>query len=105
MQHASIDSAEILTMYEIASRYEGEWVLVKILEPTVPRRDAPGIVLAHGPDPKPLSKQLVKVHKREPDSLLTVMLGGAIRFGDGETLRRELARIAAEEEWVSVNPW
>jgi hypothetical protein len=66
--------------------------------------DAPGIVLAHGPDRKKMSKELKQAWKREPNALLSVMLGGG-KFGDGEALRRSLARIAAEEEFISVNPW
>lgn len=95
---------EVLTLQEIADRHVGEWVLIKILEDSYPIGNAPGIVLAHGPDRNKMSRELKKAWKREPSALLTVMLGGG-KFGDGEALRRSLARIAAEEEFVSVNPW
>ena len=51
-----------------------------------------------------MSKDLFKARKREPNANLSVMLGGG-KFGDGEALRRALARVAAEEEFVSVNNW
>ena len=95
---------EVLRLQQILDRYDGEWVLVKILNPAGPRGDAPSVALAHGPDRKRMSKELYKARKREPNALLGVMLGGG-KFGDGEALRKALARIATEEEWVSVNPW
>ena len=91
-------------LQEILDDHDGEWVLVKILNPVGPRGEAPSVALAHGPDPKRLSKELFKAHKREPTALLGVMHGGG-KFGDGEALRRALTRIAAEEEFVSVNRW
>jgi hypothetical protein len=95
---------EVLRLQEILDRHDGEWVLVKILDPRGPRGDAPSVALAHGPDRKRMSKDLFKAHKREPHALLGVMLGGG-KFGDGEALRRALVRIAAEEEFISVNSW
>ena len=95
---------QVLTIQEIADRYEGEWVLVKILDLSGPRGEAPGVVLAHGPDRKKMSTELKKAWKRDPNSHLWVMQGGG-KFGDGEALRRALARIAAEEEFISVNNW
>ena len=91
-------------LQEILDDHDGEWVLVKILDPSGPRGDAPSVALAHGPDRKRLSKELFKAHKREPNALLGVMHGGG-KFGDGEALRRALTRIAAEEEFISVNRW
>ena len=104
MRRAEPTAAEILLIREIDERYAGEWALIKILDPPVPMAEAPGVVLAHGPDRQRMSKELVKAHRREPDALFTVMLGGG-KFGDGDALRRALDRIAAEEEFVSVNPW
>src|SRR4051794_28833485 len=95
---------EVLTFQEIADRHVGEWVLVKILASTGPTGETPSVVLAYGPDRKRMSKELLKARKREPNANLSIMLGGG-KFGDGEALRRALARIATEEEWVSVNPW
>ena len=63
-----------------------------------------GVVLAHGPDRGKMSKELKKAWKRDWDACLTVMHGGG-KFGDGEALRKALARIATEEEFISVNPW
>jgi hypothetical protein len=102
---ANSEAPEVLTLFEIARRYEGKWVLVKILDSSLPRRDAPGIVLAHGPNDQRMTNAVLKAHKREPEAHLTVMLGGVDQFGDGDTLRRALARIAAQGEFVSVNPW
>jgi hypothetical protein len=104
MAGAEPAAEEVVRLQEILDRYDGEWVLVKILDPNCPRGDAPSVALAHGSDRKRMSKELYKAWKREPDALLGVMLGGA-KFGDGEALRRALQRIAAEEEWVSVNAW
>jgi len=103
MPRADPAAEEILTLQEIADRYVGEWVLIKILEHSV-TGETPGIVLAHGPDRNKMSREVKKAWKREPTALLTVMLGGG-KFGDGEALRRALARIAAEEEFISVNAW
>ena len=104
MPQAGSAAAEVLTIQEIADRHEGEWVLIRILDSSGPMGDAPGIVLAHGPDRNRMSKDLFKARKREPNANLSVMLGGG-KFGDGDALRRALARIAAEEEFVSVNNW
>ena len=95
---------QVQRLQEILDHYDGEWVLVKILDPGGPRGDAPSAALAHGPDPKRLSKELFKARKREPNALLGIMHGGG-KFGDSEALRRALARIAAEEDFVSVNRW
>lgn len=96
---------EVERLQEILDRYDGEWVLVKILDPKITGGDAPSVALAHGPNRKHMSKELFKARKREPTALLGVMLGGGDQFGDGDALRRSLARIAAEEEFVSVNSW
>lgn len=104
MARAEPAAEKMERLQEILDRHDGEWVLVKILDPKVPRGDAPSVLLAHGSDRKRMSKELYKAWKREPQALLGVMLGGG-KFGDGEALRRALKRIAAEEEWVSVNAW
>jgi hypothetical protein len=94
----------VMRLQEILDRYETEWILVKILDPVGPRGDSPSVALAHDLDRKKMSRELKKAWKREPNALLGIMHGGG-KFGDGEALRRSLARIAAEEEFVSVNPW
>ena len=104
MSHAESTGEEVLRLQDILDRHDDEWVLVKILDPSVPRGEAPSVVLAHGPDRKRMSKELLKARKHNPNALLGVMLGGG-KFGDGEALRRGLARAAAEEKFVSVNNW
>ena len=104
MARAKPADEEMPRLQEILDRHDGEWVLVKILDPHGPRGDAPSVALAHSSDRKRMSKELFRARKREPNALLGVMLGGG-KFGDGEALRRALARIAAEEEFVSVNNW
>lgn len=104
MPHGKLTSPEVLPLRENDERHAGEWAVIKILDPSGPRGDVGGVVLAHGPSRKKMSKALYKARTREPSALLTVMLCGG-RFGDGEALRRALARIAAEEEFVSVNAW
>ena len=94
---------EVLPIGAISERYGGEWLLIKILDASLPMGDAPGIVLAHGPDRNGMFKAERKARKHDPRALLTVLQAGE-RFGDGETLRQELTR-AAEEEFVSVNNW
>ena len=91
-------------LQEILDDHDGEWVLVKILNPVGPRGEAPSVALAHGPDRKRLSKEFFKARKREPNALLGIMHGGG-KFGDGEALRRALSRIATEEDFISVNRW
>ncbi len=101
--HISIET-EVLPISEICDRFEGEWMLIKILDASVPTGTAPGQVLARGPDRSAMFKAERKARKQEPRALLTILKGGT-KFGDGDALRRALARIAAEEEFVSVNPW
>ena len=94
---------EVAKLQEVLDRHKGEWVLIKILDPSAPRGEAPSVGLAHGPDRKRMSTALFKAWDREPNALLGVMLGGG-KFGDGEALRQGLAR-AAGEEFISVNNW
>ncbi len=89
---------------EIQSCYEDEWLLIKILDMKMPFGQAPGVLLAHGPDRKGIFRAELKVRKHDPSAALTVVHGGK-DLHDGAAFRRELARIAAEEEWVSVNAW
>lgn len=89
---------------EILEHHEGEWLLIEVLDTTVPLGKSPGVVLAHGPDRNAMFKAERKARKREPKAVLAI-LGGGIGLADGDALRRELARVAAEEEWVSVNKW
>jgi hypothetical protein len=95
---------EVMRLQDILDRYETEWILVKILDPNGPRGQSPSVALAHSPHRKRMSKEMEKARQREPQALLGIMHGGG-KFGDGEAFRKALARIAAEEEWVSVNPW
>lgn len=104
MSAADPVAEEVLAIPQIADRHEGEWVLIKILDDPGPMSKALGTVLAHGPDRKRMSKELKKAWRREPNAHLTVMLGGG-KFGDGDALRQALTRIAAEEEFISVNNW
>jgi len=93
-----------LSIDEIRACHQDEWLLIKILDTATTFGDAPGEVLAHGPDRKGMIKAELKVAKGDPEAALTVVHGGT-NLHDGEAFRRELARITAEEEWVSVNPW
>lgn len=95
---------QALRIDDIRRRHEGEWLLVKILDTGVPLGEAPGEVLAQGTDRMAMFKAERKVRKKDPTAALAIVAGGD-KFGDGDVLRRELARIAAEEEFVSVNPW
>lgn len=57
----------------------------------------------HGPNQAAMFKAQRRARKQEPTACLSIVRGG-MKF-DGESLRKALARIAAEEDWVSVNPW
>lgn len=89
---------------DLCDRYETEWLLVKILDWTVPDGDQPCILLAHDLSRAAMFRAERKYRQQDPKACLSVV-GGGTKFGDGEALRKALARIAAEEEWVSVNPW
>ena len=91
-------------MRELSDEYEGEFLLIKILENHGHPGDRPAELLAHSADWNELSRQSRKVHKREPAALLTIVHGGT-KWEEGQAFRREIARIAAEEEWVSANGW
>lgn len=93
-----------LPLRELCDRYEDEWLLVKILDWTVPAGDQPCILLARGSSRAAMFATERKVRKQDPKACLSVV-GGGTKFGDGAALRKALARIAAEEDWVSVNPW
>ena len=97
-------SDQPVPLREICDRYEGEWLLVKILDAAAPAGDEPSILLGRGSDRAAMFKLERKVRKQQPRALLTIV-GGGTKFGDGEALRKSLARIAAEEDWVSVNGW
>ena len=45
-----------------------------------------------------------KALQADPSVALTVVHGGKALY-DGDAFRRGLARIAAEEAWMSVNSW
>jgi hypothetical protein len=89
---------------EICDQYEGEWLLIRILDASRPLGDSPGQLLAHGPEWGVVFKADRRARKEAPTAVLTIIKGGT-KFGDGDALRRPLSRIAAEEEWVSVNNW
>lgn len=89
---------------EICDEHEGEWLLIKILDASAPMGDAPGLLLAHSSEYGAMFKAERKIRKLDSTSELTIV-GGGTKFGDGAALRRALARIAAEEDWVSVNNW
>lgn len=101
MPRKPVEDPETLMINDICDRYDGEWVVIKILDASLPMGEAPAQVLAHGADRARMSKELLRAHRGEPTAVLTVLRAG-YRFGDGETLRREIARIAADE-FVSVN--
>jgi len=89
---------------QLSDQYDGEWLLIKVLDTAARAGDAPGELLAHSPDWNEIFRANRKARKREPTAPLWILQGGT-KFGDGEALRRSLVRIAAEEEWTSVNSW
>ncbi len=95
---------QTLPIRQLSDRYEGEWLLVKVLDPSVPVGDALGEVLAHSRDWNEVFKANRKARKHDPTAILWIVHSGT-RFGDGEALRHSLARIAREDEWTSVNRW
>lgn len=104
MPKQSANSDEPVPLRELCDRYEQDWLLVKMLDWTVPAGDRPCILLARGPTRASMFAAAGKVRKHDQTSCLSVV-GGGTKFGDGEALRKALARIAAEDEWVSVNSW
>lgn len=104
MESAPSKAQAVRPIREICNQHEGEWLLIKILDTRVRLSDAPGQVLARGPDRAAMFKADRKARKREPAAVLAILKGGT-KFGDGDALRRSLARIATEEEWASVNSW
>lgn len=103
MTHSLAGSDQPVPLRDLCEQHEGEWLLVKILDPAAPAGDAPSLLLAHGPSQAAMFKAERKVRKEDPRACLSIV-GGGMKF-DGESLRKGLARIAAEEEWVSVSPW
>lgn len=89
---------------EIRACYENEWLLIKVLDSRMTFGQAPGELLARGPDRKAMIRAETKVAKTESPATLAVVHGGK-DLHDGAAFRRGLARIAAEDEWVSVNSW
>jgi len=88
---------------EICDHYVGYWLLVKMLDPTAHAGEGRCLVLARSPKRAAMFNAVPQVRKQHPDAVLSV-IGGGTKF-DGEALRESLARIAHEEEWVSVNNW
>ena len=101
---SSVSAALPVPLRELCDLHEREWLLVKILDPAAPAGDAPSILLALGTDWAVMFRLQRKVRNRDPRALFSIV-GGGMKFGDGQALREALARIAAEEDWVSVNPW
>jgi hypothetical protein len=98
-------SNEPVPLRELCDQYEQHWLLVKILDWTVPEGDQPCILLAHDPSRAAMFRAERKFRKQDPTACLSIV-GGGPKFGTLEPLRQAIARIAAgEEEWVSVNPW
>ena len=89
MPHTEPTAEEVLPIREIDDRYPGEWVLIKILDSSGPLGDAPGVMLAHGPSRKKMSRELQKTWKREPDALLTPGRGS---WGPAPGLQRQQLR-------------
>jgi hypothetical protein len=89
---------------DIRRHYADEWLLIQILDPTKTFGQAPGTMLAHGPGRAGMFKAARKALNAIPTAALAVVYGGK-DLHDGDAFRRELARVAAKEEWDSVNPW
>ena len=89
---------------EIRAAHEGEWLLVKILDTGVPLGQSRGELLAHGPSRMAMFKAEKRFRKNDRSSAVAIVAGGA-DFTDGDAFRRELARIAAEEEPTSLSVW
>ena len=104
MPKGSPQSNQPTSIRQLSDQYDGEWLLIKVLDTTVPAGDALGQLLARSPDWNDVFRADRKVRKRDPSALLWILQGGT-KFGDGEALRRSLIRIAAAEEWTSVNNW
>src|SRR5438270_10534466 len=104
MKQRTHESAPPASIDDIRGRYEDEWLLIKILDTTVELGQAPGELLAHGPHRGGMFKASRKALQADPSAALTVVHGGKA-LHDGDAFRRELARIGAEEAWLSVNSW
>src|SRR5579862_1881815 len=79
---------------ELEALFEGEWLLIKILDNRGHPGDRPAELLAHSPNWNKLSRIGLKVHQYDPTALITIVQSG-LHWVDGETFRRGLARIAA----------
>jgi hypothetical protein len=97
-------SGEPVPVRQLSDQFDGEWLLIKVLDTSAPAGDALGELLAHSPEWSEVFRANRKIRKREPTAPLWILQGGT-KFGDGDALRRSLARVAAEEEWTSVNSW
>lgn len=105
MPKSTVVSSEPVPLRELCDQYPQDWLLVKILDWTVPAGDQPCTLLARGPSRAAMFKAERKIRKHEAKACLSVV-GGGESFGTLEPLRQVIARIAAgDEEWVSVNPW
>lgn len=104
MRSPSSTALTVQPIREISDQHEGEWLLIKVLEASGPFGDAPGQLLAHSPDWGAVFRADRRARKQEPMAVLAILKGGT-KFGDGDALRQSLARIAAEEDWGSVNGW
>ena len=104
MPQKTAEDREFAPIRELSDRYEGEWLLIKILDPNLPVGDARGELLVRADDRNAIFKAERKIRKQLPSALLTSFRGG-MKFGDGEAFRRAIDRIIASGEWVSVNPW
>jgi len=89
---------------ELEALYEGEWLLIKILDNRGHPGDRPAELLAHSPNRSKLSKLGLTVHQQEPTALITIVQSG-LSWVDGDTFRRELQRIAADGDWVNTHGW
>jgi len=93
------------TIRELQAQFpDDEWLLIEIDDPSAPLSKSPGEVLAHSPSRAAMFRAARKVRIQGCTGCLTIVAGGT-GYEDGEKLREGLKRIAAEEEWISVNFW
>ncbi|MBM2811406.1 MAG: hypothetical protein HW416_2165 [Chloroflexi bacterium] len=100
---------EIRPIEEHCERHVGEWMLLRFLDPYNASPKALTELIAFGPSFVGMHRELTKQSEREerlgqPPSCLGVE-GGGIGLWDPETLWREIDRMNAAGEWLSVNPW
>ncbi len=100
MVKKTAEAREILSLEEVNERYLGEWVLLRVTQLDEEGEIIRAQVLKHSRSRAAISPALARAHDEDPNSILSVFLGGTRKVTWDEW--RAILRRLAEEEYVNA---